>query len=656
MLVCLGLAAAPAVSAQAPGPAAHVFDPRAAFAPLGYPQAVDRYRSGNGAPGPDYWQNRADYDIRARIDVASKTLTATEVVTYVNNSPDALDGLWVQLDQNIYRRDARATAAAGAYRGGGPFTDGYVIDSVQIERGSASETVAPTISDTRMRVPLATPLKGGGGRLKMRIVYHYIVPGAFGGRTSWVDTRNGPIFDIAQWYPRMAVYDDVRGWDTLPYIGQEFYLEYGDFDYAVTVPADMIVAGTGELTNPQEVLTPRERGRMATARTSEATVLIRTPEDVAAAAAAPAAGEKTWRFHMSDTRDVAFSASRAFIWDAARIDLPGGKTALAESVYPVESAGAPAWGRSTEYLKDSVEHFSQRWSVYPYATAWSVAGGSSGMEYPGMAFDGIGDKGKALFWITAHEIGHTWFPMTVGSDERRDAWMDEGFNTFIDTFESDEFEAGVYGPKRDSEYAPHGGNPVDEILPVLADPDAPPVWTRADLISETYRHPVTYFKAALGLRLLRDVILGPERFDPAFRKYIADWAFKHPKPSDFFRAMDSEAGEDLSWFWRGWYQNNWQLDLAATGIGYVGGDPAKGARITLETRDQLVMPTVVEVKYEDGSKVRVAVPVEVWMHGGTAVVQAPGGKRIVSATVDPDHRLPDRDRSDDTVFTGPATP
>jgi aminopeptidase N len=234
--------------------------------------------------------------------------------------------------------------------------------------------------------------------------------------------------------------------------------------------------------------------------------------------------------------------------------------------------------------------------------------------------------------------------------------MDEGFNTFIDTFESDEFEGGVYGPKRDSEYAPHGGNPVDEILPVLADPNAPPVWTRADLISETYRHPVTYFKAALGLRLLRDVILGPDRFDPAFRKYIADWEFKHPKPSDFFRAMDSEAGEDLSWFWRGWYQNNWQLDLAVTNIAYVGGDPAKGARITLETRDKLVMPAVLEVKYADGSTARLAVPVEVWMHGATAVVPAPGGKRIVSATIDPDHVLPDRDRSDDTAFAGPATP
>ena len=304
----------------------------------------------------------------------------------------------------------------------------------------------------------------------------------------------------------MAVYDDLRGWDTLPYLGSEFYCEYGDVDYAVTVPADMIVAGGGVLTNAAEVLTPLQRARLAQAAGSDATVMIRTPDEVTRDSARPAAkAEKTWRYHFANTRDVAFSASRAFVWDAARMNLPGGKTALAESVYPVESAGDAGWGRSTEYLKDSVERFSQHWFTYPYPTAWSIAGGSTGMEYPGMAFDGIPDKGKELFWITAHEIGHSWYPMVVGSNERRDAWMDEGFNTFIDTFESDEFKGGVFGPKRDSEYAPGGGNPVDEILPLLADRDAPPIMSYPDVMGEKYRHSVSYFKTALGLRLLRDV-------------------------------------------------------------------------------------------------------------------------------------------------------
>ena len=519
---------------------------------------------------------------------------------------------------------------------------------MEVLHGKAWVKIPFVVSDTRMNLRLDQPLKGSGSKLTFRIAYHYAIPGVWGGRNSWLDTPNGTIFDIAQWFPRMAVYDDLRGWDTLPYLGSEFYCEYGDVDYAVTVPADMIVAGGGVLTNATEVLTPLQRARLAKAAGSDTTVMIRTPDEVTRDSARPAAkAEKTWRYHFANTRDVAFSASRAFVWDAARMDLPGGRTALAESVYPTESAGNAGWGRSTEYLKDSVERFSRHWFTYPYPTAWSIAGGSTGMEYPGMAFDGIPDKGKELFWITAHEIGHTWYPMVVGSNERRDAWMDEGFNTFIDTFESDEFKSGVFGPKRDSEYAPGGGNPADEILPLLADRDAPPIMSYPDVMGEKYRHSVSYFKTALGLRLLRDVVLGPDRFDPAFRKYTADWAFKHPSPSDFFREMSSESGEDLSWFWRGWFFNNWQLDLAVTNIVYTDGDPAKGASITLESRDKLVMPAVLEVKYADGHATRIKLPVETWMRI-KPVITAPAG-RISSVMLDPDHLLPDRDRSNNGV-------
>ena len=650
----LGVFLVVTVPALAAAPAPSAYNPKEAFAPLTLPEPVNSYRSGSGAPGPDYWQNRVDYDIKARIDVVAKTLSATEVVTYTNNSPGALPSLWVQLDQNIYKSDSRASIVGGGRRGpgGGLHTDGYAIESVEIGRGKTWVKAPFVFSDTRMDVHLPEPLKGHGGKLKIRIVYHYTVPGLFGGRTSWVDTKNGPIFDIAQWFPRMAVYDDIRGWDTLPYLGQEFYLEYGDIDYAITVPAGMMVMGGGVLKNPLEVLTPVQRARLAEAGKSDATVMIRTPDEVAKDAAAPApAGTKTWRYHFANTRDVAFSASVAFIWDAARINLPGGKTALAESVYPVESQGDGAWGRSTEYTKDSVEHFSQRWFTYPYPTAWSIAGGSSGMEYPGMAFDGIGDKGKELFWITAHEIGHTWFPMTVGSNERRDAWIDEGFNTFIDTFESDEFKGGVFGPKRDGEYAPGGGNPVDEIQSVLNDPDAVPILTRADTIPEKYRHPVTYFKSALGLRLLRDVILGPDRFDPAFRKFISDWAFKHPSPSDFFRTMASEGGEDLDWWWRGWYFNNWKLDLAIADVAYTDGDPAKGAAVTVESRERLVMPSVLEVRYADGHTVRLNLPVETFIQRTRSTIGVPPGK-IASVVLDPDHVLPDGDRSNNTFTMG----
>jgi hypothetical protein len=378
--------------------------------------------------------------------------------------------------------------------------------------------------------------------------------------------------------------------------------------------------------------------------------VVRSAAELGDAASRPThAGNSTWHFRMDNTRDVVFSASRAFIWDAARIQLPDNGSALAMSFYPIESVGNEAWGRSTEYLKHSVEDFSRRWFPYPYPVAINVAGGSSGMEYPGVLFDGIDDKGAALFWITAHEIGHTWFPMIVGFNERRNAWMDEGFNTFIDVYESDTFGNGVYGPKRDSEYAPGGGNPVDEILPILADPEAPVIMTRADVILEKYRHPVTYFKSALGLILLREQILGPERFDWAFRQFIRAWAFRHPAPSDFFRFMESEAGEDLSWFWRGWYFNNWTLDLAVKSVAYQDGDPAKGALLTFENHDRLVLPATVRVDFKDGSHEQLRLPAETWILKSVVTVPLDSRQPIAKVTVDPDHVIPDKDRSNNVL-------
>jgi hypothetical protein len=646
--VALILSGASAGAADTPG-----YDPLQSFAPLTLPGPVNSYRSANGAPGPNYWQNQADYELHVTLDAQAKTIGGTVAITYTNNSPDRLESLWLQLEQNTYRHDARSGVSSD-HRHSTEFTDGFVIESVTVEQAGHSDAAPFLVSDTRMRVQLAHALIHAG-KLTLKIAYHYTVPGQFGGRTSWVSTPKGDIFDIAQWYPRMAVYDDIRGWDTAPYLAQEFYLDYGRVDYFVTVPSDMLVAGAGDLLNAEEVLTPLQRQRLTQARASDKSVMIRTAAEIDDPKSRPKqGGTLTWHYRLDNTRDVAFSASRAFIWDAARITLPAGKTALAMSFYPVESAGDEAWGRSTEYLKDAVEHFSQRWFAYPFPTAINIAGGTSGMEYPGMAFDGIEDKGKVLFWITAHEIGHSWFPMTVGFDERRDAWMDEGFNTFIDIYESDDFAGGVYGPKRDSEYAPGGGNPVDEILPVLSDPAAPVILSRADTIIEKYRHPVTYFKSALGLVLLREQILGPARFDPAFRKFIRDWAFKHPKPSDFFRAMESEAGEDLSWFWRGWYMNNWSLDLAVEKIAYIDGDATKGARITVASRDRLVLPTVLEVRYADGTVERVTLPVETWIQRDHADITIAGHGPIASVTIDPDHLLPDKDRGNNSATPDPS--
>jgi hypothetical protein len=643
---------------QAPGaPAPSRYDPLETFAKLTLPQPVNRYRSANGAPGPRYWQNRADYTIHAHLLPEKKTLAATEVITYTNNSPDTLDCLWLRLEQNLYKPYSRARLAVPIrkkYRAlmRGARTRGFEFDSVEVEAGGHRTEADDLISDTRMQIRLARPLKPHT-KLRLRIAYHFTIPALWGARMGWGPSKNGEIFDVAQFYPRMAVYDDLRGWDTLPYLANEFYLEYGNFDYYVTVPSNMLVAGTGALVNPRAVLTATQRARLAEARKSDTTVYIRKPSEVNDPASRPKqGGELTWHFRMKNTRDVAFSASRAFVWDAARIDLPSRKPALAMSVYPAESAGADAWSRSTQYVKDSVENFSRRWFAYPWPTAINVAGPISGMEYPGMAFEGQKVAGKRLFWVSAHELGHSWFPMIVGFNERRNAWMDEGFNTFIDTYESDDFNHGEFGPKRDPEYAPGGGNPVEEIQSVLKDPQAPVIMTRPDAIPEKYRHPVTYFKAALGLRLLREQILGPKRFDFAFRKFIRDWAYKHPAPSDFFRAMQSAGGEDLSWFWRGWFFENWNADLAVEKLRYVDGDPAKGATVTIANRDKLVMPAVVEIAFTDGTKTRIRLPAETWIRRTELGLPVRSTKPIASVVVDPDHAIPDADRSNN-VLKGP---
>ncbi|WNO54557.1 M1 family metallopeptidase [Stakelama saccharophila] len=638
--VALLLMATPAVARN--------YNPRETFAPLDLGQTVNRYRSSNGMPGPDYWQNRADYAIRATLDTKAKVLRGSVRITYTNNSPDTLRVIWLHLEQNLYKAGSRGyKAAGGPVRG---VTGGMALDSAKIAiGGDAAATVEPLISDTRAQLRLPAPLASGETAV-IEIAYHFSIPGTFGGRMAWGRSKDGEIYDLAQWYPRVAVYDDLRGWDPLPYLAQEFYLEYGNFDYWLTVPSDMIVAGSGKLMNPEEVLTKRQVGRLEKAAHSDETVMIRSPDEIGDPATRPKrGGTLTWHFRMENTRDVAWSASSAFAWDAARINLPNGKHSVAMSLYPAESAGPERWGRSTEYMKDAVERFSAKWYPYPWPAAINIAGPATGMEYPGIVFDGIPDKGKVLFWISAHEIGHSWYPMIVGFDERRHAWMDEGFNTFIDVYESDEFNGGEYAPKRDSEYAPGGGNPVDEILPILADKDAPPIVSRADTVIETWRHPVTYFKSALGLILLRKQILGPERFDHAFRRFTAAWAYRHPQPADFFRAMASDAGEDLDYWWRGWYFNNWQMDLAATKIAYVDDMPAKGALITVAAKDKLIMPATLRVTFADGSVKDVRLPAETWIRQAASAVPVGGTSKVVRAEIDPGHKLPDKDRSNNVV-------
>ncbi|HXB96337.1 MAG TPA: M1 family metallopeptidase [Puia sp.] len=620
------------------------YDPHDAFAPLFYPAYGDDIRSAAGTPGVKYWQNGADYKIDASLDDENKSLTGTVVITYKNNSPQDLPFVWLQMDQNIYSLQSRGVAitdlTGGRWANRDAFDGGYQLKSVELVNAATGKSSPADylVSDTRMQIKLPVALKSGG-ILKMKIAYSFKIPQYGTDRMGRLETKNGWIYEIAQWYPRMCVFDNVVGWNTLPYLGQgEFYLEYGNIEYNVNVPSDMIVAGSGELTNPAEVLTPTQIRRMAQARNSDRTVAIRGLDEVTDAASRPARGRLTWRFKCNNTRDVAWAASKAFVWDAARINLPSGKKALAESVYPAESAGDSAWGRSTEYVKGCIEYYSKYLYEFTYPSATNVAGVVGGMEYPGIVFCGSRSRMGGLWGVTRHEFGHNWFPMIVGSNERKYPWMDEGFNTYINTVADSAFHSGEYfRPVRSRARMARAF--FEATNPMMSIPDAMPAREWGTL---------SYNKPGTGLELLREEVLGKERFDYAFRSYVHDWAFKHPTPYDFFHAIENASGETLDWFWRGWFFNNWKIDQAVTGVEYVQGDSSKGATITIENKEKLPMPVTVEVKEENGTTNRVHLPVEIWMKGATWKFHYPSTGKITQVTIDPDQRYPDSDPNNNT--------
>jgi len=491
-----------------------------------------------------------------------------------------------------------------------------------------------------MQVKLPTALKSGA-TLKLKIAYKFIVPQYGTDRCGRLETKNGWIYDIAQWYPRMCVFDNVLGWNTLPYLGQgEFYLEYGNIEYNVNVPSEMLVGGSGELLNAAEVLTPAQLKRYNEAKNSEKTIVIRSLTEVADPASRPQGKRLTWRFKCTNTRDVAWAASKAFIWDGARMNIAGRPTpALAQSLYPIESAGDSAWGRSTEFVKGALEFYSKYLYPFSYPSATNIAGIVGGMEYPGIVFCSYRSRGRGLWGVTSHEFGHNWFPMIVGSNERKYSWMDEGFNTFINGVADSAFNNGeFYRPiKSRNRMAQPYFNFPDPMLTIPDQMRSTPEWGA-----------LSYSKPGTGLELLREEILGKERFDYAFRYYVHSWAFKHPTPYDFFHAIENASGETLDWFWRGWVFNNWKIDQAVAGIDYTGGDPAKGATITIENKEKLPMPVTVEVKEENGTTNRVQLPVEIWEKGGTWKFHYPSTGKITQVTIDPDQRLPDTDPSNNT--------
>ncbi|MGV3508637.1 MAG: M1 family metallopeptidase [Sphingobacteriaceae bacterium] len=617
-----------------------------AFGPLFYTSNGNEYRTGSGKPGSEYWQNRADYQIAVKLNEQNNEISGSEIITYTNNSPDDLEFLWMQLDQNLFDPKSRGNAiipTSGSRNGakGQVFEGGYKIKSVKL-LGSIAANLKYEINDTKMQIFLPSELKAKGGQLRFQVDFSFISPDYGSDRMGVLETKNGKVFTVAQWYPRMFVYDDIAGWNVLPYLGpSEFYLEYGNFEVNITAPANHIVVASGQLLNPKEVYTTEQQKAWEQAAQSDETVMIRSAKQVKDPASRPKSkSELTWKFRIENARDFAWASSASFIVDAAKINLSKGKKSLAISAYPIESDGKNGWGRSTEYTKASVELNSQKWTDYPYPTAINVAGNVGGMEYPGIVFCSWKAKNASLWGVTDHEFGHTWFPMVVGSNERVHAWMDEGFNTFINTFSDKNFNKGEYAEKpRD----------MHQWATILTKPQLEPVMTSPDNMKEANIGLLAYYKPAIGLTLLREQILGEERFDRAFKEYIDRWSYKHPAPDDFFRTMENVAGEDLSWFWRGWFINNWRLDQGVLGVEYVKNNEKEGALITVANLEKMPFPMILEIKTKSGKKSRITLPVDVWKRNVTWTFKYPSTEAIESVTSDPDHVLPDHN-SDNNVW------
>jgi hypothetical protein len=547
-------------------------------------------RTASGAPGHAYWQQRADYSIRATLDEANRAISGAETITYHNNSPDTLTYLWVQLDQNIYKpnSDARTGATIRSREAWdkprGPddgmkfdamqslmtarsFDGGFNIKSVKDAGGAPLHYV---INRTMMRIDLPQPLKPGA-KVAFSVEWSYRIneQKVLGGRSGYekFDEDKNDLFEIAQWFPRMAAYYDVVGWQHKQFLGTgEFTLEFGDYDVAVTVPADHIVASTGELQNPGDVLTATQRQRLDQARTAKQPVVIVTQAEAEAKEKTHATTSKTWRFKAKNVRDFAWASSRKFIWDAQGFKKDA-TNVLAMSFYPKE--GNPLWEKySTQAIVHTIDQYNKYSFDYPYPVAISVNGPVGGMEYPMISFNGprpTKDKKTGeityskrtkygLIGVVIHEVGHNYFPMIVNSDERQWTWMDEGINSFVQYLAEQAWEEN---------YPQSRGEPRS-IVDYMKSAGQQPIMTNSESISAL--GPNSYAKPTAALNVLRETVLGRELFDFAFREYARRWKFKRPTPSDFFRTMEDASGTDLDWFWRGWFYTTDHVDVSVDGI------------------------------------------------------------------------------------------
>ena len=545
----------------------------------------DESRLASGAPGPQYWQQKVDYNIRIRLNEQARRLIGAQTIAYTNNSPHTLNYLWLQLDQNRFRPDSmdnqtrtvsdtsrisysaiRREQALEALNGG------YDISNVRDALGRELEY---TITDTNMRIDLPTPLEPGKSFVfTMNFAFNMYETRAIGGRAGYEcfedeDEDGNCIFLAAQWFPRLHAYTDYEGWNNKQFLGRgEFTLEFGDYTVEIMVPEDHIVSSTGVLTNEEDILTATQRERLAEARTSSEPMFIVTPDEAEAAESNVSRSTKTWIFEAENVRDFAWASSRKFIWDAMNVtqEEAGGDDVLAMSFYPKEAE--PLWSAySTKAVAHTIKVYSRYSFAYPYPTAQSVNGPVGGMEYPMITYNGprpVKDKDGNLTYsrrtkyglisVIIHEIGHIYFPMIVNSDERQWTWMDEGLNTFLQFVAEAEWEEN---------YPSRRGEPA-KMVPYMVSTNQVPIMTQSDSVLQFGAN--AYGKPATALVILRETILGREAFDTAFREFAQRWQFKRPTPSDFFRSMEEGSGVDLDWFWRGWFYSTDHVDISIDNV------------------------------------------------------------------------------------------
>ena len=625
-------------AAQQSRPAPRAVTDTSIFAPLVLPTANDA-RTGSGAPGARYWQNRADYTLRTTLDTAATSVKTEMTLRYTNNSPDTLRFLWLQTEQNAFRsRSLNSFIFPEDSRfGARGFEGGYTLARVEQRVGTASAPrrvkLATRVNETVTKVDLAGPLAPGRSAT-IEIAYSFTVPEHGADRMG----REGSLYEIAQWYPRVAVYDDVRGWNIEPYLGQgEFYLDFGDYDLEITVPAGYIVAATGSLTNPGEILANPQLARLTMAAHTDTVIRIVTEADLKTGVTRRKTGMLTWKFSAKNVRDAVWAASPEFQWDGT-----SWKGIYAFAYY--RPSAAVNWHDAADQSRMSIQEYSERWFQYPWPHISAIEGPISGMEYPMIAMENKSADVYDLYNVITHEIGHMWFPMIVASNERAYMWQDEGFNTFINTFS----EARRYPAKGDQmARAAEERGQVEQVMRAGVEG---PIVTGPDRIDPQLLGISAYVKPSVGLQLLRQEILGAEAFDDAFRTYIRRWAYKHPTPTDFFRTMEDVGGRRLDWFWRGWFVENARYDQAVDTVVTRQNGDTQQVIVAFGNRERGVLPIRARFTFSDGSTESHDYPAEVWSTNSVRYIRrfSVAGKTLAKVEIDPEERIPDIARGNNT--------